>query len=100
MVRVVVVMGLLVRVSYTAHHPQALPTCHTTALHAHTSLGFRPSLVYAARAVAAGGRHSLVLLRNGGVWATGENEYGQLGDGTFVNKKHWVYVVRMGKSDT
>ncbi|MFY9113973.1 MAG: hypothetical protein WAO23_01870, partial [Dethiobacteria bacterium] len=35
----------------------------------------------AASAVAAGGRHSLVLLKNGALYSCGDNEYGQLGLG-------------------
>ena len=35
-----------------------------------------------AKAIAAGGRHSLVLKQDGSVWATGYNRYGQLGDYT------------------
>jgi hypothetical protein len=34
------------------------------------------------QAIAAGDRHSLVLKNDGTVWALGENEAGQLGDGT------------------
>ena len=37
-------------------------------------------------AIAAGYSHSLVLKRDGTVWATGYNYYGQLGDGTNTNK--------------
>ncbi len=33
-------------------------------------------------AIAAGGFHSLFLKRDGSLWAMGDNEYGQLGDGT------------------
>jgi len=41
--------------------------------------GFYPSAV---QAVAAGSRHTLALLADGTVWAWGENDGGQLGDGT------------------
>ena len=34
------------------------------------------------KAIAAGGGHSLALDNNGTVWAWGDNEYGQLGNGT------------------
>ncbi|KNY26102.1 regulator of chromosome condensation RCC1 [Pseudobacteroides cellulosolvens ATCC 35603 = DSM 2933] len=37
-------------------------------------------------AVAAGNGHSLALKSDGTVWAWGYNEYGQLGDGTIVDK--------------
>jgi hypothetical protein len=36
-------------------------------------------------AIAAGGNHSLALLKNGTVMAWGENTYGELGDGTTTN---------------
>ena len=36
--------------------------------------------------VAAGGRHSLILKSDGSVWAFGSNQYGQLGDGTNVDR--------------
>jgi alpha-tubulin suppressor-like RCC1 family protein len=37
--------------------------------------------------IAAGGFHSLFLKGDGSLWAMGDNEYGQLGDGT-INKKN------------
>jgi alpha-tubulin suppressor-like RCC1 family protein len=36
-------------------------------------------------AIAAGGLHSLFLKSNGSLWAMGDNQYGQLGDGTTNN---------------
>jgi len=35
--------------------------------------------------VAGGGYHTLFLKSDGGLWATGNNDYGELGDGTFNN---------------
>jgi alpha-tubulin suppressor-like RCC1 family protein len=35
---------------------------------------------------AEGGAHSLILKSDGTVWATGGNQYGQLGDGTTTNR--------------
>ena len=35
-----------------------------------------------AKAIAAGGYHTMVLKQDGTVWATGANDYGQLGDGS------------------
>ena len=32
--------------------------------------------------LALGEKHSMILKADGSVWATGRNEYGQLGDGT------------------
>jgi alpha-tubulin suppressor-like RCC1 family protein len=34
------------------------------------------------QSVAAGGNHSLILKTDGTCWATGDNRFGQLGDGT------------------
>ncbi|MDR0293804.1 MAG: hypothetical protein LBH95_06605 [Oscillospiraceae bacterium] len=36
--------------------------------------------------VSAGGSHTVAIGADGGLWAWGENEYGQLGDGTWVDK--------------
>ena len=35
----------------------------------------------------------MVLKNNGDVWTTGDNKYGQLGDGTLVNKNQFVFVI-------
>jgi alpha-tubulin suppressor-like RCC1 family protein len=43
-------------------------------------------------AVAAGSAHSLALLKDGSLRAWGENNYGQLGDGTTVNRTKPVAV--------
>ena len=43
--------------------------------------------------VAAGGYHSLVLKQDGSVWATGWNEYGQLGDGSTSDRTKYIEVV-------
>ena len=42
--------------------------------------------------VAAGDNHTLVLRSNGTVWATGYNEYGQLGNGNTTNQNRFVQV--------
>jgi alpha-tubulin suppressor-like RCC1 family protein len=42
--------------------------------------------------VAAGGNHSLALLRNGAIYAWGENRFGQVGDGTTENRDYAVLV--------
>lgn len=47
----------------------------------------------AAVRVAAGAAHTLVLKEDGTVWAFGNNAYGQLGDGTAVNRTTPVQVV-------
>ena len=56
--------------------------------------GVPPSVVHAgAQAIAAGGYHSMVLKADGTVWATGDNRYGQLGDGTTNDKTSFVKVL-------
>ena len=42
--------------------------------------------------VAAGFGHSMVLRKDGSVWATGYNIYGQLGDGSMIAKDTYVRV--------
>ena len=46
-----------------------------------------------AKAIAAGMSHSLVLKTDGNVWATGDNLYGQLGDGSDDNKNELMQVI-------
>ena len=45
------------------------------------------------KVIAAGLYHSMVLKNNGDVWTTGWNKYGQLGDGTSVDKNRFVFVI-------
>ena len=40
-----------------------------------------------AKAIAAGGYHSLVIKEDDTVWVTGNNEFGQLGDGSTTTRK-------------
>ena len=47
-------------------------------------------------AVATGARHSLFLKSNGSLWAMGDNENGQLGDGTFNNTNQPEQIVASG----
>ena len=53
------------------------------------SLAWQPA-AEDAKAMAAGHLHSLVLKNDGSVWAAGRNAYGQLGDGTRIDKKDFV----------
>jgi alpha-tubulin suppressor-like RCC1 family protein len=46
--------------------------------------------------MACGNTHSLVLLSDGSVSATGHNFHGNLGDGTTVNKSTWTSVIPSG----
>lgn len=45
-----------------------------------------PPVFLGARAIAAGGRHSLAILKDGRIVAWGANGFGQLGDGTLTNR--------------
>ena len=42
--------------------------------------------------VAAGFSYNMVLMQDGSVWATGNNVYGQLGDGTRITRDSFVFV--------
>ena len=46
-----------------------------------------------AESLAAGGDHSMVLKKDGSVWTTGYNKYGQLGDGSNADKNRFVKVI-------
>ena len=50
-------------------------------------------------AVAAGEIHSMVLMQDGSVWATGRNDSGQLGDGSGIDSKTFVKVMSTGAAD-
>ena len=65
-------------------HPADIPAVHRVAV---MSSGIGIS------SVIAGGIHSMVLLEDGSVWATGGNMYGQLGDGTMVHRSRFVKVM-------
>ena len=43
-----------------------------------------------AKAIAAGGGHSMVLKQDSSVWSAGMNTYGQLGDGSRTAKSTFV----------
>ena len=47
---------------------------------------------YTIEQIAGGGSHSLALKSDGTVWAWGQNERGQLGDGTTSNRSTPVQV--------
>ena len=44
-----------------------------------------------ATAIAAGSSYSMVLKQDGTVWATGDNAYGQLGNGTKTDRNKKPY---------
>src|SRR4029453_4161845 len=46
--------------------------------------------------VAAGRNHALALLNDGTVWAWGENGYGEVGDGTRVDRTRAVKISGFG----
>ena len=54
---------------------------------------------FTAIAIAAGEIHSIVLKRDGSVWAAGRNYNGQLGDGTKDDRKTFVMAVSRGVVD-
>ena len=49
-------------------------------------------LIPGAKDVTAGGYHSMVMTHDGFIWATGWNKYGQLGDGTTLDRTGFVQV--------
>jgi hypothetical protein len=55
----------------------------------------RPEQIVASNvtAIAAGYRHSLFLKSNGSLWGVGNNAYGQLGDGAYINTNVPVQIV-------
>ena len=48
------------------------------------------------KALAAGVGHSILLKQDGTVWAAGDNEYGQLGDGSTTLQNSFVHVFPRG----
>jgi alpha-tubulin suppressor-like RCC1 family protein len=58
-------------------------------------VGLAPAVMPAAMArLGAGGQHSLAIKPDGGLWAWGNNYFGQLGDGTTANRSIPVPVMR------
>ena len=49
-----------------------------------------------AKAVTAGDLHSVVMMYDGSVWATGKNYNGQLGDGSKIDRKFFMKVMPRG----
>ena len=50
----------------------------------------------------AGYTHTVIVKTDGTVWTTGQNNYGQVGDTTKINKKEWVCIsnVRIAVDET
>ena len=49
------------------------------------------------KAISAGDYHSMVLGKDGSVWATGWNLWGTLGDNTILDRKFFVKVLPYGQ---
>ena len=50
-------------------------------------------------ALAAGDTHSIVLKQDGSAWTVGQNNNGQLGDGSQTDRKSFVMVISSGGAD-
>ena len=57
---------------------------------------FFVSKILGAKVIAAGAYHSLALMQNGRVRGAGWNKFGQLGDGSNIDKKRFVSVISRG----
>ena len=53
-------------------------------------------IIPGAKAVAGSAYHSMVLTNEGRVWSTGWNQYGQLGDGSTMDKIKFIRVIARG----
>ena len=51
-------------------------------------------------AIAAGYSHDMAVKGDGSVWAWGRNDYGQLGDGSFITRPYPVRVIGLKKATT
>jgi alpha-tubulin suppressor-like RCC1 family protein len=49
--------------------------------------------------IGAGRLHSLAIERNGSVWAWGDNDLGQLGDGTTANRLAPVHIAAVSGAE-
>ena len=58
--------------------------------------GFVKVMLRGAEAITAGQDHSIVLKQGGSVWATGNNNFGQLGDASRILKSTFVRVISGG----
>ena len=53
-------------------------------------------IIPGAKTAAVGSYHNMILTKVGRVWATDWNKYGQLGDGTLLDKTTYIRVVESG----
>jgi alpha-tubulin suppressor-like RCC1 family protein len=62
------------------------------------NVGYFPQQILpgGVQAVVGGEEHSLVLMKDGSLWAMGDNTYGQLGDGTTIQRNAPVEVFSGG----
>ena len=59
-------------------------------------LGFVKVVTGGVRAVSAGSTHSIIVKEDGSLWTSGDNEFGQLGDGSTTGSRKFVMVVSKG----
>ena len=71
----------------------------STASKGHRRTRFWPEISSGAKAVAAGDVHSIMLKRDGSVWAAGRNYNGQVGDGSRTDRNRFVKVISSGATD-
>ena len=83
-------MFVVTRLSARMHAPLYPPSTH---VHIAPNNLLRATDV---QAIAAGYAHSMVLKRDGSVWTTGDNDRGQLGDGTYESKNCFERVISAG----
>ena len=77
-------------------------TCSSSSCDADTKPGAKecPKTTDCEQTVSAGYAHSMLLTKDGRVWTTGDNEFGQLGDGTTTDRHIFALVMFSGQCDT
>ena len=84
--------------TYPRRHKRTHPRTHVPTFLYHDKQLCPPSFLHAdVQAIAAGARHGVVLKTDNSVWTTGDNRFGQLGDGKTTNRNTFVEVVQGGQ---